>query len=129
LENLFRINQTPIAFSESSANNLVPLIRRITALADMQIKAILERRDAGDRCDEAREKAFENQILEQISSWNKKIEKLGCVPKSCWVVDFDAGDGYFCWEYPNSAVTHWHEYSSAFAGRVLLTNRPSKTQE
>jgi hypothetical protein len=41
-------------------------------------------------------------------------------------VDFDAGDGYFCWKYPEAEALHWHEYKSGFPGRISLKERERK---
>ena len=36
------------------------------------------------------------------------------------LVDWDAGDGYFCWRYPEPALAHFHGYEEGFAGRVPI---------
>jgi hypothetical protein len=35
-------------------------------------------------------------------------------------VDFDNGDGYYCWCYPEHSITHYHGYSDGFAGRMKI---------
>jgi hypothetical protein len=35
-------------------------------------------------------------------------------------VDFDNGDGYYCWSYPESAITHYHGYDEGFSGRMSI---------
>ena len=35
-------------------------------------------------------------------------------------VDFDSGEGYYCWRYPEAAVQHYHGYEDGFAGRMKI---------
>jgi hypothetical protein len=35
-------------------------------------------------------------------------------------VDFDNGEGYYCWSYPEPAITHYHGYEEGFAGRISI---------
>ena len=63
---------------------------------------------------------IEEQINGLIKDWHAKIRKLGAEPKGLWVVDFDCGEGYFCWKYPESSVSHWHSYDTSYKDRVLL---------
>ena len=49
-----------------------------------------------------------------------KMERLGLVVKGLWLVDFDTGDGYLCWKYPELRINHYHEYNAGFAGRREL---------
>jgi len=37
-----------------------------------------------------------------------------------WLVDFDNGEGYYCWSYPEPAITHYHGYDDGFAGRISI---------
>ena len=40
--------------------------------------------------------------------------------KGLWLVDFDNGEGYYCWSYPEPAITHYHGYDDGFAGRISI---------
>ena len=62
------------------------------------------------------EKAYE----EIVKRWVSKMERLGLVVKGLWLVDFDTGDGYLCWKYPELKINHYHDYESGFAGRRSL---------
>ena len=35
-------------------------------------------------------------------------------------LDFDKGDGYYCWKYPEPALNHFHGYEEGFGGRLSL---------
>ena len=42
------------------------------------------------------------------------------VAPSSWLVDFDNGEGYYCWKYPEDTVGHFHGYEDGFAGRISI---------
>ena len=44
----------------------------------------------------------------------------GLEAKGLWLVDFDNGEGYYCWSYPESSITHYHGYDDGFAGRISI---------
>jgi hypothetical protein len=44
--------------------------------------------------------------------------------KGLWLVDFDSGDGYWCWAYPEADLGHWHSYEGGFGARVPVDQRP-----
>ena len=48
------------------------------------------------------------------------MEALGIVVKGLWLVDFDNGEGYYCWKYPEPAIRHYHGYDEGFAGRMKI---------
>jgi len=35
-------------------------------------------------------------------------------------VDFDTGDGFICWKYPELRLGYYHDYTSGFAARRPL---------
>ncbi len=43
---------------------------------------------------------------------------LGAEVKGLWLVDWDSGDGYFCWRFPEAALAFFHTYEEGFAGRL-----------
>ena len=52
--------------------------------------------------------------------WVAKMERLGLVIKGLWLVDFDTGDGYLCWKFPELKLGHYHTYQEGFSGRRPL---------
>jgi hypothetical protein len=114
-------------FSYDEALASFPLVRDLTADAVTRATEI-ERRlsrhasDAGDAAEVA-EVALETAELEDarrqvVARWAAEIASLGCVAKGPWLVDWDCGDGYYCWRYPEQALGHFHGYEEGFAGRV-----------
>jgi len=45
--------------------------------------------------------------------------------KGLWLVDFDSGDGYWCWSYPEEDLRHWHSYEGGYGERVTVEHRPN----
>jgi hypothetical protein len=37
-----------------------------------------------------------------------------------WTVDFDAGTGCYCWQYPEPDLVYFYSYEDGFAGRVRV---------
>ena len=35
-------------------------------------------------------------------------------------VDWDSGDGYYCWRYPEASLSFYHSYEDGFKGRVPI---------
>lgn len=115
-------------FSLAEARTLFPLVRGITqrtadelAPVQRQLK-VLPRRSPELQAAEQRYQAI-------VGAWVNKMRRLGLVVKGLWLVDFDTGDGYLCWKYPELKLGHYHGYDEGFAGRrpldeVLETQDP-----
>src|SRR3954465_13643848 len=90
-------------FSLEEAQRVVMVIHRVTCQLSKQAEKLMlklcepqdkMRLSAGER------KKIEMELHGLIQAWQGKLMELGGVPKGLWLVDFDAGDGYFCWKYP-----------------------------
>lgn len=106
----------PRIFTLAEARDLFPLVRRITADACQElqpVKQTLRNMLSTDPRIVKIEKAYEDIV----KRWVNKMERLGLVVKGLWLVDFDTGDGYLCWKYPELQINHYHEYTTGFAGR------------
>ena len=79
----------------------------------------VERAGDEDRAEELRER-----IQTLVETWAEAVRELGAEVKGLWLVDFDAGDGFWCWAYPEEALDHWHGYDTGFSGRVHVEVRP-----
>ncbi len=49
-----------------------------------------------------------------------EVQSLGLEAKGLWLVDFDNGEGYYCWCYPEETVAHYHGYEDGFRGRTRI---------
>lgn len=112
-------------FTLEEAQALMPAVRSMTAPV-FQLSASLAEElgraeEAGDapRTEELRERL---QVL--VESWADGIRDLGADVKGLWLVDFDSGDGYWCWAYPEEHLDHWHSYEGGFGNRIPVEQKP-----
>lgn len=114
---LIEINQRRL-FNLDQARQLLPVVRRITKSAYDEVQkltsqfSILENKE--------RQGEVESTIQSVLDDWQRKIVMLGCDAKGLWLVDFDTGEGYYCWQYPEPEVEHYHGYAEGFQGRVRI---------
>ena len=93
-------------FSYEEAITLLPEVQRLTAEA-------VERVDQID----------EDQVAEAqdiVAEWAQSLLDMGIEVKGLWLVDFDSGGGYYCWQHPEPALEYFHGYEEGFPGRVKL---------
>jgi hypothetical protein len=55
-----------------------------------------------------------------VQQWAESVMGLGIDVKGVWLVDFDNGSGYYCWQYPEESLQYFHGYEDGFGGRVRL---------
>ena len=67
-----------------------------------------------------RREPLEHQYAEIAQQWAYDIESLGCEVKGLWLVDFDNGEGYYCWKYPEERLEYFHDYTAGFSGRMKI---------
>lgn len=114
-------------FNLEEAQALMPQVKALTApvfhLAESLAREISQAEETGATtdCEELRERL---QAL--VESWAEAIRDLGADVKGLWLVDFDSGDGYWCWAHPESELSHWHSYDSGFSGRMPASARPEE---
>ncbi|MFZ0486248.1 MAG: DUF2203 domain-containing protein [Arenicellales bacterium] len=109
----------PRVFTLAEAEALLPLIRGITEQSAGELAPVKQRLNNMLATD-PRTPAVQREYEEIIKRWVSKLERLGVVVKGLWLVDFDTGDGYLCWKYPELRVAHYHGYDDGFAGRRPL---------
>lgn len=110
----------PRVFTLAEAQALFPLVRRITQAAFEQLAPVRQRLESMVPTD-PRIAEVERQYEAIVKRWVGKMERLGLVVKGLWLVDFDTGDGYLCWKFPELRINHYHGYHEGFAGRRPLT--------
>jgi len=104
-------------FSYDEALGLFPLVRDLTDSAVRQIEALLNPIQSRDEM-EARREEIEATYRRIVDAWSEELQSPGCVVKGPWLVDFDNGDGFYCWKYPEQALGYFHSYEDGFAGRL-----------
>ncbi|HSY47559.1 MAG TPA: DUF2203 family protein [Thermoanaerobaculia bacterium] len=95
-------------FTYEEAARLLPEAQRITASAVAEVESLEENESAA---------AASEQI---ITAWAGAIIELGIEVKGLWLIDFDNGSGYYCWQHPEASLQYFHGYEEGFGGRVKL---------
>ncbi len=103
-------------FSYTDICELMPIVHRITKQYSEKVSALIQKLDVVAN-NEPKKMETELEINNLIQEWQTKVEKLGALSKGLWIADFDSGDGYFCWKFPETQITHWHGYRDGFSGR------------
>lgn len=119
MDNIIEINRRKF-FTLAQARQLLPLVYRLTEEASKDVRSCANRIDAYSDKNHPSVAAIEAEINEIIDLWQTKIEKLGGTPKGLWMADFDNGEGYYCWKFPEIEINHWHGYQDGFSGRIVI---------
>jgi hypothetical protein len=97
-----------------------PVVRDLTRQAVQQVEALFNRVQSREEMEERRDE-IETSYQNIVAGWADEVASLGCVVKGMWLVDWDSGDGYYCWKYPEETISHFHGYEEGFAGRIPIT--------
>lgn len=106
-------------FTYEEALDLFPTVRELTERAVQQVQALYGRVQSQQELDR-RASELESAAARIIESWTAQIAALGCEVKGLWLVDWDCGDGYYCWRYPEASIGFFHGYEEGFKGRVPI---------
>jgi hypothetical protein len=104
-------------FTYEEALASFPSARRITEIAVRQIEGLVSRIRSRDELDVRRDE-LEEAYKHIVEAWADEIMGLGCDVKGLWLVDWDSGCGYYCWQYPEATIGHFHGYEEGFGGRL-----------
>ncbi len=119
MNQIIQINSKRL-FHLEDAQNLLPVLHRMTELANGTVRLLLQKLETIQDRDSVTAKEAEKEIDSTIRQWQQKIEKLGAKPKGLWLIDFDNGEGYFCWKFPEKKIMFFHGYHDGFSGRKAL---------
>lgn len=106
-------------FTLPEAQALFPEVKRITEEA-VKKAAVTEAEMIALSENTALTKDHEEEYQSLLQQWAQAITALGCEVKGVWLVDFDNGEGYYCWKYPEESLDYFHDYSSGFSGRTKI---------
>jgi len=116
---IFELNRKKV-YSLQEVDDILPVVRKITQEYVEKVQLLMGRFEAAKGHNDQRLIEIEREINESVQSWQNKLEKLGLRTKGLWIADFDSGDGYYCWKYPEEQVNFWHQYQDGFSGRVKI---------
>lgn len=121
---VFELNRRG-TFTIETARELLPLVYKITAEVDEEMQSLKGKAfHSSEHEDLEKFNALEASARALIERWESKILKLGLEPKGLWLVDFNMGNGYFCWKYPELDIKFWHGYNDGFSGRKAIPTEP-----
>ena len=111
-------------FTLEEAKALMPAVRSMTGPVFQLAASLAEELSELEEQDDARAEALRDRLQVLVESWADGIRDLGADVKGLWLVDFDSGDGYWCWAYPEENIEHWHSYEGGFGSRIPVYMRP-----
>ena len=106
-------------FSLREARELLPEVRRVTEPATRSLGVLSERIESLEEGDPRRTQ-LEKDYAGRLNEWVEAVTRLGCEVKGVFLVDFDNGEGYYCWKWPETDIEHFHGYEEGFAGRLRI---------
>lgn len=116
---IIEINRQSV-FSLEEAQELLHVIYRITKQSCEKVEGLIARLDTLPPGQDQLASSLETQVNQLIAEWQAKVTKLGAMPKGLWIADFDSGDGYYCWKYPERKIEFWHKYTDGFSKRLRV---------
>ena len=106
-------------FSLSQARAMLPEIKHLTADAVRRAESLASQLN-GLAEDDPEHVSLSAALKAVVDGWASQVHSLGLEAKGLWLVDFDNGEGYYCWCYPEETVAHYHGYTDGFAGRMRI---------
>ena len=106
-------------FSLDEARALLPRVKHVTADAVRRAESLAAQLHGVPET-EPQHAALSAELRDVVNGWADELRTLGAEPKGLWLVDFDNGEGYYCWSYPEPGISHYHGYSDGFAGRMKI---------
>lgn len=106
-------------FTLEEARALLPEVKALTASAVRRVESLTAKLRKVEESDPTHAE-IEASIESAVRDWGLAIQALGIEVKGLWLIDFDTGDGYYCWRYPEESVAHYHGYEDGFAGRMKI---------
>jgi hypothetical protein len=95
-------------FSYEEAVALLPAVQELTTVAVSRIEELDEEETSTD------------EYQDIIQEWADGVKRLGIEVRGLWLIDFDSGSGYYCWQYPEPSLQYFHGYEEGFVGRIKL---------
>jgi hypothetical protein len=106
-------------FTLAQARDLLPDVKHVTADAVRRVESLVAQLH-GLPEDDPEHVSLTAALREVATAWADQMRSLGLEAKGLWLVDFDNGEGYYCWSYPEATIAHYHGYSDGFSGRMSI---------
>jgi hypothetical protein len=99
-------------FTYDEAARLLPEVRRLTDAAYKAVESISASASPGG--------SAQAEVEAVVTRWANDVMNMGIEVKGLWLVDFDNGSGYYCWQYPEEGLQFFHTYEDGFRGRTRI---------
>jgi len=106
-------------FNLAEAKALYPLVRTITEKHQAKL-APLQARLNKMLSNDPRRISLERDFENIVSQWRAKVELLGVQVAGLWIVEFDVGDGFLCWRYPELSLNYFRALDADFSDRQVI---------
>ena len=106
-------------FTLAEAQRLLPKVRALTEEGVREVDRLLRDTQPMSKDDPARVPVAID-LENVVAGWAEQMKALRLEVKGLWLVDFDNGQGYYCWRYPEESVQHYHGHGEGFAGRMKV---------
>ena len=106
-------------FTYEQVLDTFPAVRDLTRNAVAQVESLWNAVHSREEM-ERRRQELQQATDSIVQEWADQVSTIGCEVKGLWLVDWDSGDGYYCWRYPEQTVAHFHGYDEGFAGRLPI---------
>lgn len=107
-------------FTVDRVNEIIPALRKITKDAVTETDEILLKSGYVSK-ESTLYSQLEDDFDEAVYRWVEKVQKMGGLAKDMWLVDFDTGEGFLCWSYPEEKIEYFHTYKGGFKTRKKLS--------
>jgi hypothetical protein len=112
-------------FNLEEARAILPEVQSMTRpVFELASSLAEEMQAAEDLQDDDRAEQLQERLEALMESWAEAVRSLGPEVKGPWLVDFDSGDGYWCWAFPEDSLDHWHSYEGGFSNRMPVAEKP-----
>ena len=120
------IGQRDKLFNRVEARALLPLVKSITEKHQLElapVKQKLEKMLAND----PRRGPIEREFEQIVTRWRGKIELLGATVPGLWVVEFNVGEGWLSWRYPELSLSSFRLAGAKLSERQNLASYIEET--
>ena len=114
------IGETEKLFNLREAKQLLPLVRSVTLDYRERLEPVQNRLNKM-LSNDPRRRVVEKEFEQIVSRWKEKIEQLGPTVYGLWVVEFDVGEGWLSWRYPEVGLNFFRARQQTFANRTRLS--------
>ena len=111
-------------FTLEEAQERMPEVRKITEPVYFLAADLAQELREAEEGDTERVEELRERLQSLVQAWTEGVQALGADVKGLWLVDFDSGDGYWCWAWPESELDHWHSYEGGFRSRMPAAEKP-----